>query len=690
MSLSSVYEMNKIERCFISNVLYPIISLSIVIWFSGCGNKSNGLSFKSMEPELVLKSTNYTLTINRSPYSFFITSFNGNTVLVSMPCSSTSTVNATGSYLLNDTYACTLSATGYNLTSEGANVYLHSQQAGWITYNFALSNNLIKVSISVQNSNVKNIGDAFSVPASGHWYGQGELGNYLNPVDGTFQQGKQWYPLETGNFTRCPLETADENNITTPLWLTSNGAGLFVDSYGPICINMNSSVFSLTGNSNKFSYYILIDKDIPSIYKDWIATNFMFKKSWQPVNLPAPAMFEGPVWSTWAEYLYGINQTNVLAMAQSITSFNLPHSLLEIDDKWQTKWGDTDFDPIKFSDPKAMIMQLHSMGFKVSLWVPPFVDNDSSNFNTSTEKHFIQSKNGGVSLLAWWDTFGNKIAGLINFSDPNAMSWWSGLLNNIVSIYGIDGFKFDAGEANWFPLDGVTTGYVSPNQYSDFYITINKHVPAMEFRSGWFAQDDGQIMREYDKDSTWGNNNGLASVLTQMFSLEMIGYPFILPDMIGGNGYTGWPSSELYIRWVEMNAFMPLMQFSMAPWDTRITGLPTQTTIEITKFYAGIHQSLSSYILNLAQNSAETGMPMLKPLFFDYPSDQNTYTISDEFLLGDNYLVCPVFTQGETSRNIYLPEGTWSDYFTGGTFTGPATLNNYPAPINIIPVFVKQ
>ncbi|MGC8578970.1 MAG: glycoside hydrolase family 31 protein [bacterium] len=644
-----------------------------------------------MEPELVLDSSNYTLTINRSPYSFTVTSsLNGNPVLASTPCTSASTVSATGSYLLNGVYACTFSATGYNLTPDGANIYLHSDQAGWITYNFVLSNNMIKVSITAQNSNVKNIGDAFSVSASGHWYGQGELGNYLNPVDGTLQQGEQWFPLETGNFTRCPLETADENNITTPLWLTSSGAGLFVDSYGPMCMSMNSSIFALTSNSNRFSYYILVDKDLPSTYKNWVSTNFTYKKAWQAISLPAPAMFDGPIWSTWAEYLYGVSQVNALAMAQSITTLNLPHSILEIDDKWQTKWGDTSFDPNKFPDPKAMVDQLHNMGFKVSLWVPPFVNNDSSNFNSSTERYFIQSKNGGVSLVAWWDTFGTKKAGLINFADLDAMDWWAGLLNNIVSNYGIDGFKFDAGEANWFPSDGVTTGYLSPNQYSDFYITINKHVPAMEFRAGWFAQNDGQIMREYDKDSIWGNNNGLASVLPQMFSLEMIGYPFILPDMIGGNGYTGWPGSELYIRWVEMNAFMPLMQFSMAPWDPRITGLPTQTTIDITKLYAGIHQSLSTYMINLAQNSAKTGMPMVKPLFFDYPTDKNTYTINDEFLLGDNYLVCPVITEGATSRDVYLPAGTWRDYFTGGTFTGPDILSNYPAPIDIIPVFVKQ
>ncbi len=667
-----------------------LVAAGIVVLFAaGCGTKSSGLSFTPMNQTLSITHAGYTLTIGRAPYNFTVTT-QGRVVLASVPCTAASSVSATGSYLLGTTAACTFSAAGYNLTSSGATVYLQSAQAGWITYNFLLLDKMIKVSVSSQNSRVTNIGDAFSTAVSGHWYGQGELGNYLNPVNGTTEIGQQWFPLETGDYTRCPLDTADQNNLTTPLWLTSGGAGLFADSYGPMCMSMSSGIFTLTGNSNTFSYYILVDSNLPSTYQDWISTNFTYKKAWKPVNLPAPAMFEGPVWSTWAEYLYGIDQTNVLGLAQSITSLGFPHSVLEIDDKWQTNWGDTSFDTAKFPDTKAMTDQLHAMGFTVSLWVPPFVDNNSSNFNATTEPNFIQSSAGGVSLIAWWDTFGTKEAGLINFSRPNVMDWWSGLLGNIMSNDGIDGFKFDAGEANWFPSDGVTTGYLSPNQYADYYLTINKHVPAMEFRSGWFAQDDGQIMREYDKDSVWGTNNGLASVVPQMFSMEMIGYPFILPDMIGGNGYTGWPSAELYIRWVELNAFMPLMQFSMVPWDSRLTGAYSTQTTALALRYAGIHQSLSSYMLNVAQNSATTGMPMVKPLFFDFPSDANTYTISDEFLLGDTYLVCPVVTQGASSRNVYLPAGTWADYFTGGTFIGPATLTGYPATIGTIPVFVKH
>ncbi len=668
--------------------LFAAVLLSVS---SGCGSRTSGLNLQPMPPTLVLGGQSYTLTVNRSPYSFTV-AYGAKTVLSSIPCTASSPVSATGSYSTGSSTTCTSSASGYSLTPDGADVYLRSSRAGWITYSFRLSDTMIQVTISSQSAAVENIGDAFSVATSGHWYGQGELGNYENPVDGTTQDGEQWFPLETGSFTRCPLETADQNNITTPLWLTSNGAGLFVDSYGPICVSMGSDVFMLSGNGDRFSYDVLVDRDIPSLYRDWISTDFTLKKAWRPVPLPAPDMFKGPVWSTWAQYLWNISQTTVISFAKDIEFQGFPYSILEIDDKWQKHWGDTDFDPAKFPDPKAMVSQLHAMGFKVSLWVPPFVDNDSSNFDASTRRYFVQAKSGGVDLIDWWDTFGIKKAGLINFADHDSLAWWAGLLAGIVSDYGIDGFKFDAGEANWFPPDGITSGYLSPNQYADFYIALHERVPAMEFRSGWFSQDQGQIMREYDKDSTWGNDNGLKSVLTQMFALGMIGYPFVLPDMIGGNAYPpyGMPDSELYIRWIEMNAFMPLMQISIAPWNPTMGGLSTQTTSSIARFYAGIHESLSTYMTDLALSSAQTGMPMVKPLFFDYPTDSTTYTIDDEFLLGNTYLVCPVFNAGQTSRDVYLPAGTWTDYFTRVTFTGPVTLKDYPAPLQRIPVFIKQ
>jgi len=71
-----------------------------------------------------------------------------------------------------------------------------------------------------------------------------------------------------------------------------------------------------------------------------------------------------------------------------------------------------------------------------------------------------------------------------------------------------------------------------------------------------------------DRDSRWDFHLGLPTLITSLLQLNMVGYPFVLPDMIGGNGYHGLlPSKEIYIRWMQANVFMPVVQFSYTPWD---------------------------------------------------------------------------------------------------------------------------
>lgn len=84
---------------------------------------------------------------------------------------------------------------------------------------------------------------------------------------------------------------------------------------------------------------------------------------------------------------------------------------------------------------------------------------------------------------------------------------------------------------------------------------------------GWGAQDVAIFFRMLDKDSNWGYDNGLKTLVPTLLQFSLEGYPFVLPDMIGGNGYGDHPDRELFVRWMQANVFMPAMQFSYTPWD---------------------------------------------------------------------------------------------------------------------------
>lgn len=119
-----------------------------------------------------------------------------------------------------------------------------------------------------------------------------------------------------------------------------------------------------------------------------------------------------------------------------------------------------------------------------------------------------------------------------------------------------------------FDFTGLLPANSTPNGYSTAYArNMERFGKLTEIRTGWASQEVPIFTRMLDKDTYWGKTNGLATLIPTLLHFNVIGYPFVLPDMIGGNGYNGQPDKELFIRWMQANVFMPAMQFSYTPWD---------------------------------------------------------------------------------------------------------------------------
>ena len=157
------------------------------------------------------------------------------------------------------------------------------------------------------------------------------------------------------------------------------------------------------------------------------------------------------------------------------------------------------------------------------------------------------------------------------------MKWWVARLKKLQNL-GIDSFKFDAGEVSWLPQPPVLTGKdeLKPGIFTTKYVTAlaENFDSAIEARVGWRSQNLPIFIRMIDKDSRFTWNNGLPTLITTLLQMNLNGYVFVLPDMIGGNGYvnnsfsqTEIPPAELFIRWLQANVFMPSLQYSFVPWD---------------------------------------------------------------------------------------------------------------------------
>jgi alpha-glucosidase (family GH31 glycosyl hydrolase) len=145
----------------------------------------------------------------------------------------------------------------------------------------------------------------------------------------------------------------------------------------------------------------------------------------------------------------------------------------------------------------------------------------------------------------------------------------------------------------------------------------------------------------------------------------------------------GWPTGELMIRWTQLNALMPVMQFSITPWQFG------EECANICRRYTELHREFTGLFEELSIQTTKTGEPIIKPVFWLAPHDSRALTCDDQFLVGDELLVAPVVYSCQRERNIYLPPGYWQDYWSEEIHEGPTNLEEYPAPLDILPIFKR-
>jgi alpha-glucosidase (family GH31 glycosyl hydrolase) len=542
--------------------------------------------------------------------------------------------------------------------------------------------------------------DTISLLSGGHWYGQGELINQL-------------YPLENVALWEAPLMTWDNGptglgDIQEAAWITSSGVAIVVEEASQtLQVGLNappptilppqwdltstqapanirphptmtgaSGMLTLADRRNPLSYLLLVGKDAVAVHRD------MVRVVGKPENIPPVDLLREPIWTTWARYKTDISQESVLQFAREIRKNGFPGSTLEIDDKWQQFYGDNALDSVRFPDARRMVAELNAQRFNVTVWVHPFMEGGSRNTVEALRQNFVVRRlDGRPYEVPWWQ----GTAYLLDVSNPYALEWFGEKLKTLQNTLGLAGFKFDAGEGNYLPADAQCFQPIQRNEYSSKWVQFAAvNFPYCEVRCGWHSQRYPVLFRQWDKFSVWGLDNGLVSVITTGLRLGMAGYPFVMPDMIGGNAYGGTTADkELLIRWAQASAPMLVNQYSLAPWDY------DPETVDICRRYAQLHVDLTEDRLEAARQSVETGAPVIRPIFWVDPQDITAQKIGDEFMLGDRLLAAPVVTQGAVSRDVYLPTGKWRDYWSDTHYTGDQWLRDYPAPLDVLPLFVR-
>ena len=434
-------------------------------------------------------------------------------------------------------------------------------------------------------------------------------------------------------------------------------------------------------------------------------------KNWFPPTGEEPELlyFSAPQYNTWIELTYHQNEKDILAYAQSMIDHGLPPGVFMIDDTWQLGYGEWYFDMRRFSDPKGMIDKLHAMGYKVLLWMCPFVSMDTPAFRRiawgknpddvkgyPTKGGFLASSRkpgkGGTpppASVNWW----NGTSALLDFTHPNAVAWFDEQLDRLVKDYGADGFKFDGGGIHFYagcvgqegssPKTFAHDPSASPAAQSALYGQFALKYKGSEYRNAFGFAGKPVVMRLHDKAHSW---EALQRLIPDMLAAGFVGCPFICPDMVGGGEWStflpGSPfSEELFVRSAQVQALCPMMQFSASPWRCLNAG-----NQKIVKDVVDLRQRFAPKFVELAKASAKTGEPMMRNLEYCFPG-LGYADVKDEFMMGDDLLVAPVVEAGATSRKVVLPPGKWKAD-DGKVYEGPATIE-VAAPLSRLPHFEK-
>jgi hypothetical protein len=223
----------------------------------------------------------------------------------------------------------------------------------------------------------------------------------------------------------------------------------------------------------------------------------------------------------------------------------------------------------------------------------------------------------------------------------------------------------------------------------------NQASQAGAYPSGPWADHRSAIAFTGDTEGTW---NTLASEAQLAQDEGSIGEPYVSDDIgsfLGSNTTgNGNDPDDLYLRWLQLGTFQPIMrehsdevdwgQNARLPWEY------DAATQAVGDQFMQLREQLVPYLYTLAEQASSTGIPMTQALYLNYPSQSAAYTNPTEYTLGPDVLVAPVTTPGASvAQTVWFPPGTWQDYFTGATFTGPGT-QSINVPTSRMPVFVKE
>ncbi len=518
----------------------------------------------------------------------------------------------------------------------------------------------------------------FLIGEKTHFYGSGERGRSLDLRGLSFQ------------LNNTPAygyhEAQPTMNINVSFLATSAGAGLLFDHWYPAEIdigNSQSDILTYKTRGKNLRYFVIAGENVGRQLEGYI-----YLTGRQP--LP-------PKWAFgYLQSSYGYRtEAEAREIVRTMRQKKIPCDAIILDLDWFDQMGDLSWDLSNFPQPHQMMSDFLQEGIKTIVITEPYVTQYSRNFSPGYALGYFGKNSQGLPYLLenWWSC--NCNAALVDFTNPEAQDWW---WQKHPDFFGdeLAGIWTDLGEPEQHPADMMH--FLGPaEKIHNFYNLLWAEAIFQGYQS---LRPDSRLFNLTRSGCAgiqryavipWSGDvgvsfSGMAAQIPLMLNCGLSGLAYLHSDIGGFTGGDATP--ELYVRWVQLGAFSPIMRAHGVDYQPQEPWGYGDEAEAIAKKFIELRYQLLPYIYSLAWENYLTGKPILRPLYFDENADESFFNNYDSFLFGNALLISPVTASGVTSKTFRIPSDVWFDFWTDEVFIEPSSVT-LDASLSKMPILVR-
>ncbi|XP_014207485.1 myogenesis-regulating glycosidase isoform X2 [Copidosoma floridanum] len=574
-------------------------------------------------------------------------------------------------------------------------------------------------------------------PRRGHWYGAGQIRGLAYPLE----QGRlePAAPFITGDVRRHPF-----GNVLKRYFLNSKGVTISVDPETPLYVSIGTGAgrnerdgqqrandddddddveLCLSARHDDFAYinhrtelpqlnYTICAADNMRSLHASMAEKFLWD-GLKPDELAAVhALLSEPVWQ-----ISPTSEADVYNYTEDVIALGfLRQGHVLLGEQWQPSAGDFVLDEERFRTMRETIDVMHRRGFRIVFGLQPFISTESVNFREAVAAGLLIGERGSESRIpALTRSRGaGSVAGVLDVTNDRSLAWLRARLEALAERYHVDAFYLDLGTAHDMPHHyRCERPLANPDDYKSQLVEalLGAAVPLVGV-SGAISRPRAPVFVSLPAfPSSW---KAIKTVIPTVLSYGVAGYPFVMPGAVGGDlgllpdttgsqrQQTGGdvdgdavadgdvqlslPDRELYVRWLQLATFLPVIRFTHLP-----SKYADESVLEIAKSLTTLRQKTVTPLLKKYANiTLDTGLPIIRPLWMLDPADPACHLVVDEFSVGEELIVAPILHSGSRQREVYLPAGVWKDGIDKSLRKGSRWIHNYRVAEDKVAYFVKM